>query len=253
MNKIVIDNNKLLSYSDDSVIVDSKSIEFLKNSNYKIEIVNTNKLNLNIKVRANIMVKIFLFSVDNDISVNVKYELDDNSNLVVYKFYNNINNNIYEEIYLNGNNSSIYYNLSSISKNVEDYKMVIYHNNYNVKSNISNRCVGMDGSKVTYSIDSILEKGNTNCVMNQDTKIICMGDVDAKVEPNMIIDEDDVEARHGSVIGKFSYDDLFYLLSRGISEEVAISLMIKGFIMGHLDLNKKDEEKIIKIIKNEME
>ena len=131
--------------------------------------------------------------------------------------------------------------------------MSIYHNNLNVKSNISNRCVGIDGSKISFKIDSILEKGNTNCYMNQDTKIICTGDVDAKIEPNMLIDEDDVEARHGSVIGKFNYENLFYLMTRGINEKDAKSLMTKGFILSHLELSKEDEEIIIENIKKEIE
>ena len=84
--------------------------------------------------------------------------------------------------------------------------------------------------------------------MDQNTKVMCMGDVDCKVEPNMYIEEDDVEARHGSVIGKFSDECIFYLMSRGISEDEAIKLLIKGFILSNLVVDDDKRSKILDII-----
>ena len=77
-----------------------------------------------------------------------------------------------------------------------------------------------------------------------------MGAVDAAIRPNMYIEEDDVVARHGSVIGKFSPDDIFYITSRGIPEKEAILLLIRGFILSNLIVDDSLSEKIIKIINN---
>ena len=253
MNKIIIDKNKLLDYKDKYINIKNNNIDFISNNEYMVEVINTKKLDLVINVKDNVLVKVFIYSIDNDIDISVKYVLGNNSKLCIEKFYNNINTVVKEDIYLDGEYSEIDYRLSGISRYTDDYKINIYHNNLHVRSNISNKYMGIDGSKITYKIDSILEKGNTDCYMNQDTKIMCMGDVDARIEPNMLIDEDDVEARHGSVIGKFNYDDLFYLMSRGISEVDAMSLMIRGFILSHLVINDYYREKILDIIKKTIE
>ena len=103
---------------------------------------------------------------------------------------------------------------------------------------------------MSFNVDSVLDKGNINCYMNQDTKIISMGDVDASIRPNMYIEEDDVEARHGSVIGRFSDDNLFYLMSRGIRKNDAIKLMIKGFLLSSMAIDEETLARILEVIVN---
>lgn len=251
MNNILISNNKLNNYQDNNIIIKDNTIKFLNNGEYNLEIINSNNLNLNLELKENITVKLFILSINNNIISNITYNLKKHSNLILFKFYNNKEVEEKETIYLEQEYSSISYNFSSICKKNEKYKMKIYHNDNHVTSNISNKCLGNNNSKITFDIDSILDKGNIGCYMNQDTKIICMGDVDAKINPNMYIEEDDVEARHGSVIGKFNDEDLFYLMSRGIPKEEAIKLMIKGFILSNLVVNMDNRAKILEIINKE--
>ena len=251
MNNILISNNKLNNYQDNNIIIKDNTIKFLNNGEYNLEIINSNNLNLNLELKENITVKLFILSINNNIISNITYTLKKHSNLILFKFYNNKEVEEKEKIYLEQEYSSISYNFSSICKKYEKYKMQIYHNDNHVTSNISNKCLGNNNSKITFDIDSILDKGNIGCYMNQDTKIICMGDVDAKINPNMYIEEDDVEARHGSVIGKFNDEDLFYLMSRGIPKEEAIKLMIKGFILSNLVVNMDNRAKILEIINEE--
>lgn len=251
MNNILISNNKLNNYQDNNIIIKDNTIKFLNNGEYNLEIINSNNLNLNLELKENITIKLFILSINNNIISNITYNLKKHSNLILFKFYNNKEVEEKEKIYLEQEYSSISYNFSSICKKNEKYKMQIYHNDNHVTSNISNKCLGNNNSKITFDIDSILDKGNIGCYMNQDTKIICMGDVDAKINPNMYIEEDDVEARHGSVIGKFNDEDLFYLMSRGIPKEEAIKLMIKGFILSNLVVNMDNRAKILEIINKE--
>lgn len=251
MNNILISNNKLSNYQDNNIIIKDKTIEFLNNGEYTLEISNTTNLDLNIKLKENVIIKLFILSTNNNLISNINYKLKKHSNLILFKFYNNNEVEELEKIYLEQEYSTISYNFSSICNNQETYKIKIYHNDNYVTSNISNKCLGNNNSKITFEIDSILDKGNIGCYMNQDTKIICMGDVDAKIEPNMYIEEDDVEARHGSVIGKFDEEDLFYLMSRGIPKEESIKLMIKGFILSNLVVNMDNRSKILDIINKE--
>ena len=48
-------------------------------------------------------------------------------------------------------------------------------------------------------------------------------------KPQLRIDTDDVKCSHGSTIGPFNDEEIFYLRSRGINEKNAKSLLIKAF------------------------
>ncbi len=48
--------------------------------------------------------------------------------------------------------------------------------------------------------------------------------------PTMEIDEDQVSIAHEATVGKISDDQVFYLMSRGLSEQDATSMIVQGFI-----------------------
>ena len=250
MNKIIIDNNKLDDCNNDNLVISNNNIKFIANCEYNIEIKNCTDLDINIEVVDNVLAKVVILSLDNNINSKFTYKLGENSNLLLFKFCSNIIDNSSSIIYLNGKYSKVSYNFSSICSKVSEYNIKIIHNNSYVSSNVYNKCIGNNGSKVSFNIDSILDKGNINCYMNQDTKIISMGDVDASIRPNMYIEEDDVEARHGSVIGRFSDDNLFYLMSRGIRKNDAIKLMIKGFLLSSMAIDEETLARILEVIVN---
>ena len=84
----------------------------------------------------------------------------------------------------------------------------------------------------------------TDCVVNQNNRIINLNDKKSTINPILLIDENDVEANHAALIGKFSKEEVFYLMSRGIDYDSAINLLVKGFL--YIDI--KDDERINKII-----
>ena len=48
--------------------------------------------------------------------------------------------------------------------------------------------------------------------------------------PTIEIDEDDVTIGHEASVSKVGEDQLFYLMSRGLTEEAASSMVVSGFI-----------------------
>ena len=46
----------------------------------------------------------------------------------------------------------------------------------------------------------------------------------------MKIDANDVKASHGATVGQLDEEAIFYLMSRGLSENQAASLVVNGFI-----------------------
>jgi Fe-S cluster assembly protein SufD len=59
-----------------------------------------------------------------------------------------------------------------------------------------------------------------------------MGKNNSIINPNMYIDEYDVEARHAATIGKFNQDNIFYLMTKGLTKEDANNILIEGFLGG---------------------
>jgi Fe-S cluster assembly protein SufD len=62
-------------------------------------------------------------------------------------------------------------------------------------------------------------------------------------EPTLLIDEYNVEASHGAAIGKMDDLQLFYLLSRGLSETEAKALILSGYINPFINLIENDKLK----------
>ena len=48
--------------------------------------------------------------------------------------------------------------------------------------------------------------------------------------PGLVSRVDDAELSHEAAIGKIREEELFYLMSRGLSEEKATQLIVKGFL-----------------------
>ena len=248
--RIVIKNNILYFHDDKGFDIDHQTIVFKENGDYIIEYEDCSDVQLDIRVVDDVLVKLFVFSRDNDINVHNGYYLGKYSNLILFQFYDN--KNVYEEsaVYLDGEKSKFYMGFSSISRGNEEYHIIVNHNKRDVCSDIRCKCIGLDHSKIHLQIDSNLEKGNTGCVMDQSSRILTFGDVDAEIIPNMFIDDDSVEARHGSVIGSFDEEEVFYFMSRGISRDESILLLIKGFLFSNMIVDYEKREFIMNSILN---
>jgi len=248
MNNILVINNIVNELDNEYINISNNIITFKKSCDYSIYYEKCNKFDIEIKILDNVYVKLFEYMSELDVNSNIIYNISDNGTLLLYKFYSN--NNVSENIIinLNGYMSKINYNFSNICNGNEKYNFIVNHNNSNSVSNINNKSICLDNAKIDFNIDTIVEKGNISCTMNQDTKIINFGDNNSIIKPNMYISEDDVEARHASVIGNFNEDELFYLMARGIDYNNAIKLLVKGYIFSNLIVDMDKRSKILNII-----
>ena len=143
---------------------------------------------------------------------------------------------IWEEvtINLNGENSKVLYNFSTLAHTNQTFIININHNNKNTISNVYNHGVVINDSRLYFEVNSVVKKGYTNSMLNQESRIITMGDNYSEIKPNLLIDEYDVNARHAAIIGKFNKEDIFYLMSKGIPYEKANELLIIGFFKNNI-------------------
>ena len=107
-------------------------------------------------------------------------------------------------------------------------------------------CYGIckDNGKITVAGTSHVFKGAVKSKAQQNSKIMVFDESsDATAKPVLRIDENDVQASHGAVVGKISDEHLFYLTSRGLSEETAKELITWGYLRPILDGFKEEDVK----------
>ena len=74
---------------------------------------------------------------------------------------------------------------------------------------------------------------------------------DANSLPGLEILANDVKCSHGATTGNIDPEELFYLLSRGISHRVAMQLIVLGFFEEIID--ELDSESLINTIRTLLE
>ena len=246
MNKILVSRDKIIS-NNDNILVVGNNIKLFNDGIYSLEYEDIDNIELCIEIDNSAKVVLFESSFLDDIIVNNRYVINDGE-LRINKFYNNKNVSENIDIDLCSIGSKIDYRFSNICTGVENYIININHNNKNTISNINNKSIAMDGSKLDFVINSIVKKEYNGSILDQNTRIVTIGDSDSKISPNMFIDCDDIEARHGSVVGTFKDELVFYLMSRGIEYNDCIKLLVKGFLFSNIDVDNKMREKILNVI-----
>lgn len=258
MNKILVHGDLIEQVDSDNAIevnISNKSdmfsvtklkIKVLKDTNLNIYYENNenSKLDICIEVEENVNFNLFELREEEEIKVQYKYYLKANSYATINKFYDVNKVRELDIINLDGESANIEYNFKTISKDTQKYDMMIYHNYKNTISNVTNKGVNIKDGNIVFNVTGIVYNKINDCVINQNNRIINLNDKKCVINPNLLIEENDVEANHSALIGKFSDDELFYLMSRGINKEQALNLLIKGFLTENI--NEKDQiEKII--------
>lgn len=113
----------------------------------------------------------------------------------------------------------------------QDTGCKVYHLAKNTSSSIISKSISKDSGIATYRGLVDIKK---NCTESQ-TSVKCEGlMLDNKSKaitiPTMIVSENSVDASHEASVGKIGEDQLFYLMSRGISREEATKMIVLGFI-----------------------
>jgi len=114
---------------------------------------------------------------------------------------------------------------------VQDTGGKIFHLAHNTSSKILSKSISKNGGHANYRGFVMIAKN----AKKSKSKVKCQGLIlDSKSSsassPFMDVKEKDVEVSHEAFISKIEEEKLFYLCSRGISEEKAEEMMVNGFI-----------------------
>ena len=101
----------------------------------------------------------------------------------------------------------------------------------NTRSRIVSKSVSKDGGRTTYRGSLKVAPGATNAVASVRCDALMLDDQSrSDTYPYIDIQEDDTTMTHEATVGKISQDQVFYLMSRGLTENEAQNLIVQGFL-----------------------
>jgi len=107
----------------------------------------------------------------------------------------------------------------------------VYHLAPDTSSKIISKSISKDGGRASYRGLLRVNKGNTNVKSNVVCDALLLDDHSrSDTYPYIEVDEQDVNIGHEASVSKVEEEQLFYLMSRGLSEEEATSMVVSGFI-----------------------
>jgi Fe-S cluster assembly protein SufB len=98
-------------------------------------------------------------------------------------------------------------------------------------SKIVSKSISKDGGITTYRGLVRIEEGAYGCKSHvQCDALILDEESESRTFPYMEVGERDAEIGHEATVSKIADEQLFYLMSRGLSQEQAMSMVVNGFI-----------------------
>ena len=99
------------------------------------------------------------------------------------------------------------------------------------KSRIVSKSVSKDGGRATYRGQLKVAPGATGVVASVRCDALMLDDESrSDTYPYIDIQEDDTTMSHEATVGKISQEQIFYLMSRGLTENEAQNLVVQGFL-----------------------
>ena len=111
-----------------------------------------------------------------------------------------------------------------------DTGLKVVHSGKNTSSTVNTKSISKSGGISTFRSAVVVSKGATGAKSAVDCSSLMLDDISrSDTIPTMDIRTDDADIGHEAKIGRISDEAIFYLMSRGISEEDARAMIVSGF------------------------
>ena len=230
MNKLLIDKENNIEIKDNAVELD----------------IQVKELTLNIK--GNVLIN-EICKKDNE-ELNLTINIEPKSSLIYNRFiiHNKANNNITIN---QDNTSNVSFNYSIVA--TDKVELTINSNlsgNENETSIKVASVTEQKGKVIITSTADVKPKIENNNLL-ESIKILLLNDEESICIPNLLVSSNEVEVNHAATISGISQDYLFYLNSKGLSNEAATKLIKNGYLLNNLEINKDIKEQIMELIGGE--
>lgn len=116
-------------------------------------------------------------------------------------------------------------------KQNQDVGSKVYHLAPNTNSMIRSKSISKDGGVTTYRGLLNINKDAKNSKSMVECDALMMDNISkSDTVPYIDVKNKEVDLGHEATVGKISQEQIFYLMSRGLSEEQAMQMIVSGFI-----------------------
>lgn len=135
--------------------------------------------------------------------------------------------------HLVGNSSSTDLKTVTIGRGrqIQNFTATTHHFGLDTDGQILQRGIMQGRATAIFNAIGKIEDKATRANAEQESRILMLsGEARGDANPILLIDEDDVTAGHAASVGRIDEMQLYYMMSRGIPQEIAERLIIFGFL-----------------------
>lgn len=114
----------------------------------------------------------------------------------------------------------------------------------------------LEAGTLTFNGIGHIIRGAKGADAQQESRVLMLSDkARSDANPILLIDENDVTAGHAASIGQVDPEDMYYLMSRGIDQDTAERLVIRGFlgtVIGEIPV-KEVRQEMIAVIESKLD
>jgi len=235
-----------------SELINIENIILEKDVRVNILLIDDNPITLKIIQRKGTHLDFKIFNKTTINNSDITFDLHNESELNVV-FADFSHGKAIEKITVNllGRRAKCHWWLSSVASDKDNKEFKVHINHFAPETEAVSDSYGVakHASRLVFSGTSHVLNGAKRSKTRQNANIMVFSkDADAVAKPILEIDENDLEASHSATLGQVNEDHLFYLRSRGISEDEAKTLIVMGYLTPIL--KKIENEEIRQEIEN---
>ena len=228
----------IFDVSDEKAIKLNLNLGNNVNSNLYINLLNTNSFEFNFKLETNSKMNIFMFNQNEcDTKVFINANMDTYSDLnLSFAEFNDKAIEVNCNVLLNGEYATACINSATLANCNKKYTINCTHHDKNTSSTFNNYAVLLESGDLYIDATGKINAGCSGSKSHQTTKALTFSQQkQAVIFPQLLIDENDVEASHAMTLGRIDDEQMYYLQTRGISEKMATELITIGYLMPILE------------------
>ena len=157
-------------------------------------------------------------------------------------------NLVFEDLtYLQGKGAEAQTKTVAISSHKQQQNVTVRMENSGEKSvgNIVNYGITKDEAHLAFNGVGKIQKDAKGCDNQQETRLLNLSKTaEAVANPFLLIDEGDITAGHAASIGQLDEEQVYYLMSRGMTRQEASQMIVAGFLTPFVDALEEESMRI---------
>lgn len=219
-----------------------------------VRITKASALKIEARLNEGIRASVLFWNDSKDPMVaNESYEVGDYGDLTVaYGECNDASTKRKTDILLKGKESRAMLSSASLVNTNKEYRMDLENSGVRSIGNIRNYAVVLKNGKLMIDAIGKINKGAKKAQSHQTSRALAFEEgQNATILPELLIDENDVQASHAMSIGKVDESHLYYMMSRGLDMKQCTMLISEGYLLPITDYIS--DEKLRSALKDELE